>query len=42
GNPQTAHLFIVNPFTASKMAKLFSTHPSVEDRVRALEEMKTG
>ncbi|MFP4687355.1 MAG: zinc metalloprotease HtpX [bacterium] len=39
GSPQTAHLFIVNPFSAQKIASLFSTHPSVEDRVKALEKM---
>lgn len=39
----TAHLFIANPFGKegkkgfkSKMSKLFSTHPDVKDRVRAL------
>ncbi len=34
----TAHLFIANPFgkTASFMAKLFSTHPPVEERVKVL------
>ncbi|HLC99496.1 MAG TPA: M48 family metallopeptidase [Patescibacteria group bacterium] len=37
----TAHLYITNPFGASgkRMAKLFSTHPPVEERVKALGEM---
>lgn len=39
-NNATAHLFISNPFGAGKakgfMVKLFSTHPPVEDRVKAL------
>jgi len=39
-SPQTAHLFIVNPFKASNVAKLFSTHPPVEERVRRLRGMK--
>ncbi|MEK7414862.1 MAG: zinc metalloprotease HtpX [Planctomycetota bacterium] len=39
-NPATAHLFIVNPLTASGIARLFSTHPPVEERVRRLRSMR--
>ena len=38
-NPQTAHMFIINPLHAHARDKLFSTHPSTENRIRALEEM---
>lgn len=38
--PATENMFIVSPLTGSKMANLFSTHPSTEDRIRKLEEMK--
>lgn len=34
----TAHMFIVNPFTATYVQKMFSTHPSTEERVRLLRE----
>jgi heat shock protein HtpX len=34
--PQTAHLFIVNPLTGGSMARLFSTHPPAEERIRRL------
>jgi heat shock protein HtpX len=37
--PATAHLFIVNPFTAGALASLLSTHPPVEERVRRLLEL---
>ena len=42
--PATAHLFIVNPFhgAGAKLMSLFSTHPSVEERVRRLREMRRG
>ena len=36
----TAHLFIANPLKASSFLELFSTHPSTENRVRKLKEMK--
>jgi heat shock protein HtpX len=38
-NPATAHLFIVNPLSGSRMDNLFSTHPSTENRIAALMEL---
>jgi heat shock protein HtpX len=38
-NPATAHLFIVNPFSGSNLARFFSTHPPIEERVRRLRQM---
>lgn len=39
GDNQSAHLFIVNPFTKEGFSKLFSTHPSVEQRVKELKKL---
>jgi heat shock protein HtpX len=42
-NKATAHMYIVNPLKDHKrgagMAKLFSTHPPIEERIAALEKM---
>jgi heat shock protein HtpX len=43
-NKATAHMYIVNPLKDQKhgggaMARLFSTHPPIEERVAALEKM---
>ena len=38
-NPATAHLFIVNPFSARGLLHLFSTHPPVERRVEILHSL---
>ncbi len=38
-NEATAHMFIVNPLSGKKLAKLFSTHPPMEERIRRLEGM---
>jgi len=35
----TASLYITNPFKGNKIASLFSTHPPVEDRIKALQQM---
>ena len=42
GSPATAHLFIVNPFSGGGIAKMFSTHPSTEERIALLEAMAVG
>jgi heat shock protein HtpX len=35
----TASLYITNPFKGNKVASLFSTHPPIEDRIKALQQM---
>ena len=39
---ESAHMFIVNPFSGKDISftSLFSTHPSTEDRIARLEELK--
>ncbi|MGM0421350.1 MAG: M48 family metalloprotease, partial [Bacillota bacterium] len=39
-NEATSHMFIINPFSGEDLSKLFSTHPSVEDRVEKLNKLK--
>jgi heat shock protein HtpX len=47
-NPAVSQLFIANPLKASAagrgggLAKMFATHPPMEERVARLEEMATG
>jgi len=36
----TAHLYIANPFRGQNISKLFMSHPPVEERVKALREMR--
>lgn len=35
----TASLYIINPFKGNKLASMFSTHPPIEERIKALQEM---
>jgi heat shock protein HtpX len=37
--PASAHLFIVNPLTGGTIDNLFSTHPNVQNRIAALQEL---
>lgn len=43
-NRGTAHLYIINPFKGKEagafLAGLFNTHPKIEDRIKALQEME--
>ncbi len=39
-SPATAHMFILNPFGGGGLFKLFSTHPSTEERIARLEQMR--
>jgi heat shock protein HtpX len=39
-NTSTAHMFFANPLKSSSFLGLFSTHPPIEERVKALREMK--
>lgn len=42
-NKATAHLYIINPLkgkgAATWFAKLFTTHPPIEERIKALHQM---
>ncbi|HSD55830.1 MAG TPA: M48 family metalloprotease [Candidatus Saccharimonadales bacterium] len=40
-NSATAHLFFANPLKGRGVARLFSTHPPVEDRIARLRQMET-
>jgi heat shock protein HtpX len=39
-NTATAHMFFANPLKAGVIAGLFSTHPPIEARIKALHEMR--
>lgn len=41
-NPASAHMYIVNPLKGSSVARLFSTHPSTEDRIQRLQALPRG
>jgi len=38
-NPATAHMFIINPLSGQGMDNLFTTHPSTENRIAALQQL---
>jgi len=38
-NSSTAHFFFAKPLKAKSFAKLFSTHPPIEERIAKLNEM---
>lgn len=38
-NPATENMFIVSPLAGDKMANLFSTHPTTQDRIERLYQM---
>ena len=41
-DPQTAHMFIINPFSGKdiSLSQLFATHPSTQERIKRLEALK--
>jgi heat shock protein HtpX len=38
--PATAHMFILNPFRGGGLMRLFSTHPSTEERIARLQALR--
>jgi heat shock protein HtpX len=38
-NPATAHMFIINPLSGHGVDNLFTTHPSTEKRIAALQQL---
>jgi heat shock protein HtpX len=40
-SPNTAHMFIVNPFSGRRLSNLFSTHPPLEERIARLRGIRT-
>jgi heat shock protein HtpX len=38
-NPATAQMYIVNPLAGGTMARLFSTHPPIRERIKRLQAM---
>ncbi len=39
-SPATQHLYIIKPLTGGAMTRLFSTHPSTEERIARLQAMR--
>ncbi len=39
-NPASSHLFIVNPLSGRSVARLFSTHPPISERVERLGKLR--
>jgi heat shock protein HtpX len=39
GQPTMSPIYIINPFRGKSIARLFSTHPSTEERVKRLREI---
>jgi heat shock protein HtpX len=39
-NTSTAHMFFANPLKAHSFLNLFSTHPPIEERIKALRQME--
>jgi heat shock protein HtpX len=37
--PATAHMFIINPLSGQGMDNLFTTHPSTQNRIAALQRL---
>jgi len=40
-NTATAHLFFASPLKGKSLARLFDTHPPIEDRIARLRKMDT-
>ena len=41
-SPATEPLYTIDPFEAEGIARMFKTHPPLEDRVRRLRELGAG
>ena len=39
-NPATAHMFIIKPFSTGGLMNMFSTHPSTEERIARLMNLR--